>query len=471
MSDDCTTDSPPRTPSRREAVAIGDGRRESLCESYPVTPPGARIGDRSPDPAAEFLRLPSGIASNKRKRKDTNSSGRHQGNELYRVVLETALFPTHNDYLDLSPTPTSHQLMTFKSPSAKMRRTTIIDSPFRDAYSTSPLSHKAQSILTRDDFYLNLLDWSPQNVIAVGLGAAVYLWNAKTVEITKLCEYSHRESITSVLWLNQGEYIAVGTSRGLVNIYDVRTRKKLRRLTEHRGRVASMSCNEPILSTGSSCGIILQQDLRVSGPTVRVLAGHHGEVCGLKWNSDGTLLASGGNDNTALVWDDRVYIPFYSIREHHAAVKALAWSPHARGLLATGGGTHDRKIKIWNVNAGKRLDVCDTGSQFSQLSTQNSKHLKVTNLAWSVNANELVSTHGYSKNDIKIWRYPCLTPTNELVGHSDRVVYLATSPDERSIVTGGADETLRFWRVFKGRQLDVVENESRLSLRGGNVIR
>ena len=41
---------------------------------------------------------------------------------------------------------------------------------------------------------------------------------------------------------------------------------------------ASMSCNEPILSTGSSCGIILQQDLRVSGPALRVLAGHHGEV-------------------------------------------------------------------------------------------------------------------------------------------------------------------------------------------------
>ena len=70
------------------------------------------------------------------------------GNELYRVVLETALFPTHNDYLDLSPTQTSHQLMTFKSPSAKMRRTITIDSPFRDAYSTSPLSHEAQSILT-----------------------------------------------------------------------------------------------------------------------------------------------------------------------------------------------------------------------------------------------------------------------------------------------------------------------------------
>lgn len=29
-----------------------------------------------------------------------------------------------------------------------------------------------------DDFYLNLVDWSAQGVVAVGLGASVYLWSA-----------------------------------------------------------------------------------------------------------------------------------------------------------------------------------------------------------------------------------------------------------------------------------------------------
>ena len=43
---------------------------------------------RSPDPAVEFLRLPSGIASNKRKREETNSSGRRQGNSFNSVYAE-----------------------------------------------------------------------------------------------------------------------------------------------------------------------------------------------------------------------------------------------------------------------------------------------------------------------------------------------------------------------------------------------
>lgn len=30
----------------------------------------------------------------------------------------------------------------------------------------------------QDDFYLNLVDWSSHNILSVGLGNCVYLWNA-----------------------------------------------------------------------------------------------------------------------------------------------------------------------------------------------------------------------------------------------------------------------------------------------------
>jgi len=36
------------------------------------------------------------------------------------------------------------------------------------------------------------------------------------------------------------------------------------------------------------------------------LLGHSGEVCGMKWRSDGELLASGGNDNVVNIWDGRL---------------------------------------------------------------------------------------------------------------------------------------------------------------------
>lgn len=54
--------------------------------------------------------------------------------------------------------------------------------------------------LLQDDFYLNLVDWSPSNVLAVGLGSAVYIWSACTSKVTKLCEVSDSDAITSVSW-------------------------------------------------------------------------------------------------------------------------------------------------------------------------------------------------------------------------------------------------------------------------------
>lgn len=34
---------------------------------------------------------------------------------------------------------------------------------------------------------------------------------------------------------------------------------------------------------------------------------------------------------------------------------------------------------------------------------------QVCNLVWSKNVNELVSTHGYSQNQIIVWKYPTMS--------------------------------------------------------------
>ena len=51
-----------------------------------------------------------------------------------------------------------------------------------------------------DDFYLNLVDWSANNVLAVGLSGAVYIWSACTSRVTKLVEVANDDAITSVCW-------------------------------------------------------------------------------------------------------------------------------------------------------------------------------------------------------------------------------------------------------------------------------
>lgn len=56
-----------------------------------------------------------------------------------------------------------------------------------------------------------------------------------------------------------------------------------------------------------------------------------------------------------------------------------------------------------------------------------------------------------------------------LTGHTNRVLYLAMSPDGETIVTGAGDETLRFWNAFPKRERSVRERESVLD--HGKLIR
>lgn len=288
----------------------------------------------------------------------------------------------------------------------------------------------------QDDFYLNLVDWSSQNLLTVGLGPSVYIWSACTSKVTKLCEVSPtNDSITSVAWSQRGTHLSVGVNSGETQIWDIQQLKLVRTLGGHLGRVSSISWNNSLLSTGSRDRTILQHDVRAPEDYQQKLVGHKQEVCGLKWSFDGQQLASGGNDNKLFLWNIQSTTPVAKFSDHQAAVKAIAWSPHQHGLLASGGGTADRTIKFWNTLTLECVKSLDTGSQ-------------VCNLMFSKNDNELVSTHGYSLNQIILWKYPQMQQVATLTGHTFRVLYLSMSPDGESIVTGAGDETLRFWNVF-----------------------
>ena len=122
---------------------------------------------------------------------------------------------------------------------------------------------------------------------------------------------------------------------------------------------------------------------------------------------------------------------------HQAAVKALAWCPWQKHLLASGGGTADRMIRFWNTQTGACLQSVDTKSQ-------------VCALTWAKHEKELVSSHGYSHNQVILWRYPSMVKVAELTGHTSRVLHMAQSPDGQTVVTAAADETLRFWKILSG---------------------
>nr|XP_012151434.1 PREDICTED: cell division cycle protein 20 homolog isoform X2 [Megachile rotundata] len=302
---------------------------------------------------------------------------------------------------------------------------------------TSPSKREMQRLID-----LNLVDWSENNILAVALGANVYLWNAASGTIEQLFELEGNDYVCSVAWIQEGPYLAVGTTVGNTELWDCSQMKRVRVMNGHAVRVGSLAWNSYVLTSGCRAGQIVHHDVRQRDHLISTINAHAQEVCGLKWSPDGKYLASGGNDNMLQIWpsisgQSHTHTqPIYSLNQHQAAVKALAWCPWQNNILASGGGTADRSIRFWNCNTGACLNTIDTKSQ-------------VCSLLWSTTYKEIVSGHGYAQNQLTIWKYPAMTKVAELTGHSSRVLHLAMSPDGTTVLSAGADETLRLWKCFQ----------------------
>jgi cell division cycle protein 20 (cofactor of APC complex) len=217
------------------------------------------------------------------------------------------------------------------------------------------------------------MSWGCNNVLAVALNQTVYMWNASSGDIKELTSVDGDNYVSSVSWLPQGgSHIAIGMADNTVQLWDVQAGRQVRSLRGHSARVGALAWNNHVLSTGSKDNTIMHHDVRIQQHVIGRMAHHTQEVCGLAWSPDGSYLASGANDNTLCIQDfaniqNMDITPKHVLTDHQAAVKALAWCPHERNLLASGGGTADRCIKFWNASSGALLNSIDTGSQVCAL--------------------------------------------------------------------------------------------------------
>ncbi|KAK4385229.1 Cell division cycle 20.5, cofactor of APC complex [Sesamum angolense] len=299
----------------------------------------------------------------------------------------------------------------------------------------------------RNDYYLNVMEWGKTNVLAVALGARLYLWNADNHKIELLSEATENDYPASVSWSEDAKMLAVGYRCSRIQLFDVESLKPVgfltlvRCLNGHQKRVGSIAWNGNILTSGSCDRAIINHDVRARNSMVCYVKMHKGEVCGLKWSNTGSILASGANDNLVCLWDackmSSMHL-LYRLNDHKAAVKALAWCPYNYNVLATGGGSTDGSLKIWNTQKGTCINSTETKSQ-------------ICGLQWNRHHKEILSGHGYGfecQNQLCLWRYPSMSRIGGSVNHRSRVLHLSQSPDGLTVVSAGEDETLRFWEVF-----------------------
>ncbi|NXT22969.1 CD20B protein, partial [Syrrhaptes paradoxus] len=260
----------------------------------------------------------------------------------------------------------------------------------------------------RNDYYLNILDWSLENLIAIAVGSAAHIWNGGTLQAIESIDLkSSSKYISSLAWIKEGTCLAIGTSDGEVQLWDIETKKRLRNMFGHLSVVGALSWNHYILSSGSRLGSIHHHDVRVPRHHVGTLCQNKQSICSLKWSLTNQLLASGSSDGILNIWSSDPGVKFQSqplkTMPHSSAVKAMNWCPWQSKVLATGGGMKDGILRVWDINHEKIIRSAATDSQ-------------VCSLLWLPKTSDLMTAQGLPGNQIKIWKYPMLINSSELYG-------------------------------------------------------
>uniref|UniRef100_A0A915DXS9 Anaphase-promoting complex subunit 4-like WD40 domain-containing protein n=1 Tax=Ditylenchus dipsaci TaxID=166011 RepID=A0A915DXS9_9BILA len=263
----------------------------------------------------------------------------------------------------------------------------------------------------RDDFYANLTDWSYSNVVAVALGQAIYLWNADKGEADKLIEFDQTEAFpTLVKWSLEGKFLSIGFSDGSIKIFDVVKKACLRTISVQMHRMACGGwMRNGIMTYGTRSGRIYHHDVRVQQSLIGTFDSHSHEVCGLKWSEDERYLTSGGADAVVNVWEKT------QISGGVCTFLGMAGS----NMVATGGGTNDFSVRLWNLSTGTAHSSMDTFSQ-------------VTGILFNKSYKEMVTGHGNPNSGVRVWRYNSskgFEHVADLKSHGGRVLGLCQNPD------------------------------------------
>jgi WD40 repeat protein len=123
---------------------------------------------------------------------------------------------------------------------------------------------------------------------------------------------------------------------------------------------------------------------------------------------------------------------------HNGAVTAVALSPDGKQILS---GNTDGTVLLWNLGDGAGLAF---DRDFSQQPGRVHEH----GIAFFPDGSR-VATVGEDEL-VHVWQFPSGVPAATWNGHTDDIVDVAISSDGRHLLTGSLDDTVRLWDTATG---------------------
>jgi predicted NACHT family NTPase len=164
-------------------------------------------------------------------------------------------------------------------------------------------------------------------------------------------------SVNAVAFSPEGDRLAIGDSKGTVQVWDVASGQVIWLQSNHKSGVLSVafSPDGATLASASYDGTVKLWS-RQSGDCLNTLEGHQDWVRSVAFSPDGATLASGSDDKTVKVWSRQSGDCLNTLEGHQNLVLSVAFSPDGATLAS---GSYDETLRLWDVKTGECLRVID----------------------------------------------------------------------------------------------------------------
>jgi cytochrome c len=272
------------------------------------------------------------------------------------------------------------------------------------------------------------------HAISGSFDTSVIRWSLKSNTAEEVLRF-HEGAVNAVVFLNDGR-IATGGEDARIAIWGPGEGKPIRLLQGHRAPVAALAVSPDGTMLASASWDHTARVWSLASGEARLFEGHHQNVNGVAFSPDGHALTSAGYDATLRIWPLKgsgspLVVPF------PAPLNTVAAASDGEIIAA---GVDGRVYFL--LSSGERTGELETGGA------------PIIAAALSGDG-KLIATAGI-RGTIAIIDRQSRMLQRTLVGPGFPVWSAAFLPDNRTLLTGGADRLIRRWDASTGESIGGV---------------
>lgn len=340
-----------------------------------------------------------------------------------------------------------------------------------------------------------------KRVISGGEDSTLRLWDAERGELIRVME-GHQDAVLSVAFSPDGRYIASGGIDKTVRLWDAKTGEFIKILGQQDSSVTSLSfspdASQVLTGAGWNGGYTCTLFSIPSGEIVTRSKKYDNVVLATAISPDGKVAATGGGDNKEIfLWETGTGQIIRTLAGRGRIVWSVGFARDGQSIAYGNEFDHTfpgpylgplQKVILLNLNGEDEItlngEVEDASAYIRALHQQGNYELKTRegtygyqsilqiiqagkilheiergptsgyrHRSYTLTHNARYIASGGSNGVLTLYNTETGKPIREFVGHTSDVFAVAVSLDDRTLISGSADQTIRLWDLESGKNL------------------